>query len=91
VTVFVFEVTDRPVSCVTNFTWRAYVVAFTIANVYDVMAFEATPAGEFISVSVVPSTRYQNPTVAAVAVTSIVADPVLVINGATVIVGAVVR
>jgi hypothetical protein len=55
------------------------------------MAFEATAAGEFISVSVVPSKRYQNPTVAAVAVTRIVADPVFVNNGATVIVGAVVR
>jgi hypothetical protein len=33
VTSFVFEVTDNPVSCVTNFTRRVYVVAFTIGKV----------------------------------------------------------
>jgi hypothetical protein len=91
VTVFVSALTtDRPVSCVTNFTRRVYDVAFTIGNVYDVMAFEASSGGEFISVSVFPLIRNQNPTVAAVAVTRICAVPVFVNVGPDVIVGAVV-
>ena len=63
-----------------------YVVALSAAKL-DVIWFEAD---EFISVSVVPSTRYQNPTVAADAVTRICPSPVFVNVGPEVIVGAVV-
>lgn len=83
------DVTDRPVSCVTNFTLRVYVVAFS-AGKLDVIWFDATVVGEFISVSVFPLIRYQKPTVAADAVTLICLSPVFVNVGPVVIVAEVV-